>query len=658
MEDACPQITDLPLVSLGEDCLGHRTLVHSLMTMAIDKNSRTPLTVMLDGPEGIGKTSILQMTADALRQHHNRFLEQPAAYQETHRPCKPFFFSAWKYSRDNSLLQGLLLEMMRHLENDSELWEAAQIEADPKALIQDFSEKIYEIPLQQRSALLEEFVLFIRKVVSRFTMGRTGEEGDQWGIFLTQIDDLDRCSPAQVFELMDFIHMFFSVPGFVFVLGLDFQSFHSKLLQEWKQQGNEPEEAESYLRKIIQLHIRIPVLDPQHGRTFIDNLCRGNDNLTTLLDEPVREVFSKSPLPNLRELKRAVNFFLFENVLHPPEESPDAKSTLAKESVLKALEPDLYETLKNQPFYMVAWQSYISWKSDPQNNQGFEWETKNLYWDEWERWHMQEPEEKYGNQQDSDTVKVWTSHPLYLRQWEVFFENWKHRPWFQTAEFLLIGTANQPNLTIPPATDTGENPQNPEQTQTRQAYGITKTLMGYEIRPGCNLENAQLENAQLELADLKEANLHKAMLSHSNLTQANLNKAQVTEADLSEAQMTEIDLSESDLKKANMEGAYLLKANLNKADLRGANLKNAILRQAEMKRTKLAGTNLEDANLSSANLTGTNLNGALLRGTNFKGANLTGTRFDLQEIILATNLRSAKFDPGVWTEISKLLAKQ
>jgi hypothetical protein len=171
---------------------------------------------------------------------------------------------------------------------------------------------------------------------------------------------------------------------------------------------------------------------------------------------------------------------------------------------------------------------------------------------------------------------------------------------------------------------------------------------GYTIKPGANLDSADLRGA-----DLHGANLHGANLRGADLDSANLHGA---------------DLDSANLKRANLHGANLRDANLRRADLHGANLRGANLRGANLRGADLRGANLGSANLGSANLDNASLRGASLSGASLRGAYLNGvdlsgarglldaadwlSRFERDADGVIAYKRIGKTDfpmPGTWT---------
>ena len=95
---------------------------------------------------------------------------------------------------------------------------------------------------------------------------------------------------------------------------------------------------------------------------------------------------------------------------------------------------------------------------------------------------------------------------------------------------------------------------------------------GYEIKPGANLEDADLRGANLRYANLYGATLRYAYLRYANLIGANLRCANLEGANLKGAKLEGANLWNANLKGANLEGA-----NLEGANLEGAKLPNFLI---------------------------------------------------------------------------------
>jgi len=137
---------------------------------------------------------------------------------------------------------------------------------------------------------------------------------------------------------------------------------------------------------------------------------------------------------------------------------------------------------------------------------------------------------------------------------------------------------------------------------------LVKQLLATKKCPGCNLQNANLNDSNLVGASLSQSNLERAKLLGANLQNANLHKA-----NLKRVYLRSSNLKGANLQDANLEGAYVSNAQLQGANLKGANLK----------RVRLVTSNLEGANLEGANLLGADLvENTKLHRANLKGATM------------------------------------
>jgi uncharacterized protein YjbI with pentapeptide repeats len=108
----------------------------------------------------------------------------------------------------------------------------------------------------------------------------------------------------------------------------------------------------------------------------------------------------------------------------------------------------------------------------------------------------------------------------------------------------------------------------------------TRTVVGYEIKPGADLSNTSLNGRNLAGLNMTEANLSHANLSHADLAGANLSYADLTGANLYGADLTGADLrgavlTDTSLIYANLADANLGGTNWEAADIRGAYLYSA-----------------------------------------------------------------------------------
>ncbi|TCO81192.1 KAP-like P-loop domain-containing protein [Plasticicumulans lactativorans] len=95
------------------------------------------------------------------------------------------------------------------------------------------------------------------------------------------IDDLDRCPPERVVQVLEAIHLLLALPLFVVVVGVDMRWVVNALHQRFADQldssgdgGSERASALDYLEKIFQLAFWLPPLDAGGGEEMLDGLLR------------------------------------------------------------------------------------------------------------------------------------------------------------------------------------------------------------------------------------------------------------------------------------------------------------------------------------------------------------------------------------------------
>ena len=167
------------------------------------------------------------------------------------------------------------------------------------------------------------------------------------------IDDLDRCLPEGALQVIESMKLFFDLPGFVFVVGLDrdvvewsVDQAYSKLMTE---PGEEPKPGQvrgaDYLKKIFQVPFGLPAITyEQIEEEFLDNICE-QSNLPPDQASRVRgEVLSHLKFLvtehgiNPRDVKRYINSYTMALKTWPPDSEPNVDIILALQTI--AFQPD------------------------------------------------------------------------------------------------------------------------------------------------------------------------------------------------------------------------------------------------------------------------------------------------------------------------------
>ncbi len=281
---------DWPLRDKDEALFNFDEFAVTLARLAADRRTPTPLTVGISGPWGSGKTTLLRRIKHLLDETAVLYdRTKPAVMQlcgsdenpeQTFRPCRTVWFNAWKYNDEDALLVALIRRILQEMAADDWFSKAAAKVFDPTYPRRDvvdtvlgwFSLKLgdaglqlstgtpRETPLAQKTAILdlfdEAFERLLAAWVHRDPLARRIEPEN--GALVVFIDDLDRCLPEKMVQVLEAVKLFLDKEGCVFYLGADAEVLQQAVAKQYAQAGVDAQEARDYLEKIIQLRFRLP----------------------------------------------------------------------------------------------------------------------------------------------------------------------------------------------------------------------------------------------------------------------------------------------------------------------------------------------------------------------------------------------------------------
>lgn len=119
------------------------------------------------------------------------------------------------------------------------------------------------------------------------------------------VDDLDRCSPAKVVGVLEAINLVLDVPGFIFVLALDYEVLVEAVATRYPHASGHV-----FIEKMIQVPFRVPRLSLTR-ETFLDDLIPDWESRRATLPRAFGEIaFDVCTLglnANPRQIKRFIN---------------------------------------------------------------------------------------------------------------------------------------------------------------------------------------------------------------------------------------------------------------------------------------------------------------------------------------------------------------
>lgn len=160
------------------------------------------------------------------------------------------------------------------------------------------------------------------------------------------IDDLDRCSPETIVSLLESMKLFTEVPGFIFVLAVDYQVLISAIEDRYPHVN-----AVQFLEKIIQVPFRVPQpnfsdqnvmnelienWDSEIKKTWFPDI---NDDIYSAIAFALRN--------NPRQIKRLVNSYLILRHINWNNEAL-THSVLLGALTLQISNEEVYEKFVNQ----------------------------------------------------------------------------------------------------------------------------------------------------------------------------------------------------------------------------------------------------------------------------------------------------------------------
>ena len=323
MGNSLPIVVDRPT---DDPRLGYEKYVEAIVE-AIRGGSRNAsrFTIGLFGPWGSGKSSILQAI--------KRELESEAS-SGNDADLGVVYFDAWRYEKTNGVSLALLTEMWRTVAQLRSNASAAgyqawsEIGAAVKGLIAGtsiemgnpigkitWSGKEYQRPdeVVPRSGLSrnpEELSLFNSYDMLQEELSKHNKR------LVVLVDDLDRCLPENVMNVLESVNTFMDVEGIVFVMALDRDYLIQAIEHYYSSDGNSRVNAAKFLEKIIQIPFSIPTADfgteaeledllPEQWKNIKEVEHLEGDSIKVITD-----IIKGALRSNPRQAKRFINSFM------------------------------------------------------------------------------------------------------------------------------------------------------------------------------------------------------------------------------------------------------------------------------------------------------------------------------------------------------------
>jgi KAP-like P-loop domain-containing protein len=270
----------------------------SALADAIRGGQPPQFTIGIYGPWGSGKSSLLNAIMRNL---------------ETDPDILPVFFDAWRYERADHIVVPLLHSVDRAIQ--------ARATSDVKQKVKDALLSVVRSLTISMGPLTIDPARALDAPASERDLGLMNEAftrpyQDMQNIstalagrrIVVMIDDLDRCSSEKVVSTLEAINLVMDVPGFVFVLALDYDVLVRAVVERYPHASGHV-----FIEKMVQVPVRVPRIDVQPDR-FLPDLLPGWDaqsaGLPAAFVPAVYDVASRALEFNPRQIKRLVNSML------------------------------------------------------------------------------------------------------------------------------------------------------------------------------------------------------------------------------------------------------------------------------------------------------------------------------------------------------------
>jgi ferritin len=306
-------MSDAPVSDPARDYLRFERYCNPLVDILTEPAVQTPLTIGVFGVWGSGKSTVIRLTDHVLERDH------PDAFVRVH-------FNAWMHRKEPNMLVPLL-----HALHDT-------LASDPAKRFEESAKKIWNVFVRLGANLVLKAVTADKVDVKELEALETRyaeEKGrvestirklskilqdeadalEAQGVRLVFfIDDLDRCEPDQMIDLLDSIKLFLDLRNAFFIIAADKEVIDRGVETRYGKykfaEGRTAEVGAEYLDKLVQVPFYLLPL-------YSDDVASYVKDISAQLPADLRELLSQVALPNPRKVKRIINaYWILDAIAH------------------------------------------------------------------------------------------------------------------------------------------------------------------------------------------------------------------------------------------------------------------------------------------------------------------------------------------------------
>lgn len=313
------------------DALNYKTYANAFGDLITNPETGTPLTIGICAPWGRGKTVLLNYIQDRIKKNAGEKAS-----------CQCIEFNAWEYTKAEQLWAAFYSTILDAVEGSLQWWRKLSFKlhvmrrADGWSmalrsvfylvilgLVGTFVFTLEYAPYWGATAAVVSAILGLWKVPRRVSKNvlspptrlapkatisvrreifRRIDIVRNWLIkkhhkrVVVFIDDIDRCSPDKIMQMLESIKLLLNTKNFVFILGMDAKVVRLAIGQHYKFMAETPAKREemgrSYLEKIVQIPFALPQASPDDLVNMKNELFKG------LLEKEDKVGKAKGTAPN------------------------------------------------------------------------------------------------------------------------------------------------------------------------------------------------------------------------------------------------------------------------------------------------------------------------------------------------------------------------
>ncbi|MDO4268216.1 MAG: P-loop NTPase fold protein [Eubacteriales bacterium] len=326
-------LIDKPINELKDDHFEVKHYIEALSNFI--KNCDTPMTIAIQGDWGSGKTSIMNMVKNELKD------------------LNTIWFNTWQFSKfdmDDKLSFSLLMALAEQLDKcagrnemksslkdivATAVWRIAAYSADAAgaSLLAEDAMKQAEKNTQEDCSLFSAVVSL--KFHFQEMINKIAENKNRVVIF---IDDLDRLEPSRALDVLEVLKLFLDCENCVYVLAIDY----GVVTRGVKEKYGDDLQGKQFFDKIIQLPFYMPVAH-YDIKKFVKKSV--NKEISDQDIETYVNLIRNSVGCNPRTMKRLFNAFELISMIYEKNENENQRTLLFALLCLQLTYEDVYNYL-------------------------------------------------------------------------------------------------------------------------------------------------------------------------------------------------------------------------------------------------------------------------------------------------------------------------